>query len=62
MSRRGDITVECDMPTCHAELVIPAERLQVVSLSYVMGHAWWVQQDGQGVRRDICPQCIEEGK
>lgn len=58
MSRRGEITVECDCKGCHAEERFTAEQLQDEGLraaKYAHGWRWF---NG----KDICPDCDEERK
>lgn len=58
MSIRGSLTIECDQPKCHAEIVLeardftlgPAPRGTDVG---VFAYGWHVNDDEQF----ICPQC-----
>lgn len=57
MSRMGVITVECDNKQCYAVETIDGDKLPA-SINVVLVVKGW--QVGNG--RDICPQCVEEGK
>jgi predicted RNA-binding Zn-ribbon protein involved in translation (DUF1610 family) len=65
MSRRGDITIECDSPDCHAEIVLSVHdaRESGDSQAYRDGIGillgaknWWTSFRGL----DRCPQCEDE--
>jgi hypothetical protein len=59
--KRGNITVECDTATCHAEQVWSADALWAAGESLpVIAHeaGWRVDWDNCFT----CPECIEEGK
>jgi hypothetical protein len=60
MSLRGEVIVECDLPGCHAEEVIPeADLLGPRTLKQILMDRGWIKT----VRgHDVCPQCIEDGK
>lgn len=62
MSRRGEIVIECDTPTCHAEIRFEAWH-RASTVDDVLDDAGW-QVTGKAVgrapRKDICPQCVEE--
>jgi hypothetical protein len=56
MSRRGEITVECDVKGCEAEQHFTVEQLEGKSLcqaKYASGWRWWNFHD-------VCPQCEEK--
>lgn len=57
MPIRGEIVIECDTPTCHAELVVGADRAW--GLEYEVDEAGWQVRNHQ---RFICPECRQEGK
>jgi hypothetical protein len=63
MSIRGTVTLECDSPKCHAELVIDAEDANLCgetgSLLIELIAAEWVLDDNGLLH---CPQCCEEGR
>jgi hypothetical protein len=61
MSIRGDVTIECDVPTCQAEQVFSGQALwdeheRMLVLAHEAG--WRINWEG----RIVCPQCFEEGK
>jgi hypothetical protein len=58
MAIRGEIVVECGTPTCHAEIVFPADRFinPAKTLATLRVTAGWRTYLG----KDICPQCLEE--
>ena len=55
MSRRGEITVECDSDDCYAEAIYRPENLDE-PISDVLEADGWTRYHDQ----DICPQCIKE--
>lgn len=58
MSIRGSITVECDRPTCRAEIVLEGEDAKVTLNRH--GLALDVSAPGWSVRYDgdiVCPDC-----
>jgi hypothetical protein len=61
MAVRGNVTVECDQPECHAEVVLTAEDLwhSDESVMAFMLDAGWKIDLREMVK---CPQCIEESK
>lgn len=61
MALRGELVVECDVPTCQAELVIPAENLIGDVIYLIEGHGWSLGWESLRVNF-ICPQCLEEGR
>jgi hypothetical protein len=59
MAVRGEIVVECDVPTCHAELIISAVRARSIGVDYAVWDAEW-KVDHRGLY--VCEQCaIERG-
>jgi hypothetical protein len=63
MAVRGEITFECDTPTCHAEIVVTAERAREVGdiAHDIWDEGWRVGVPGDA-KRIICPACVKEGK
>lgn len=56
MSVRGDLIVECDTPTCHAEQAFTVLALWRHSIrTALQREGWLTTHDG----KDICPQCVE---
>ena len=59
MSRRGEITIECDVTNCYAEQIFTPDTLaDTRNLDELIEDAGW-KSDGA---RDICPQCVEENQ
>lgn len=64
MSLRGELVIECDRPTCHAELVLSVEDADVEAILHVGGgivltlsaHGWREDREGGYV----CPECAED--
>jgi hypothetical protein len=65
MTRRGEIVIECDTPTCHAEIVLPVSAAldggdtpaYRFGIGVLLGAVdWHTNVKGE----DICPQCFEE--
>ena len=54
MSRRGEVTIECDMPTCQAELILDQVHLIDIGIIQAKRERGW-RWDG----RDICPDCVK---
>lgn len=60
MSLRGSITLECDIPTCHGELVIGDLDIDATSTrSGIDLSAYALYWEMRGDRL-ICPQCVED--
>lgn len=57
MSRRGEITIECDSDDCYAEILLGALALEDDSLHDQLADAGWTQT-AQG--QDVCPDCVVE--
>jgi phage terminase large subunit GpA-like protein len=56
MSRRGEVTVECDVKGCGAEQHFTVKHLDGTTFNqakYAAGWRWWNYHD-------VCPQCEEE--
>jgi hypothetical protein len=54
MAVRGEIVVECDVPTCHAELVVSAARVESTGIHDAVWDAEWKVDH---VGRYMCEQC-----
>jgi hypothetical protein len=57
MSRRGEITVECDTPDCHAEWSLTAHQMRARSVRDWLDFEGW-EMTGEG--KDRCPDCSME--
>lgn len=57
MSRRGEIVIACDVKDCHAEFIFKAQRR--LTVDEALDREGWHQLDDG---RDMCQQCVEEGK
>jgi hypothetical protein len=64
MAIRGEIVIECDTPSCHAETHWSGPEALVDVVQFHIGFsveflaAGWRFYDG----KFVCPQCIEERK
>ena len=57
MARLGQIVVECESLGCHATVTYGANAIES-ELAAFLREDGWTRKDG----KDICPQCVEEGK
>jgi hypothetical protein len=53
MSRRGEITVECDSDDCYAEVIYRPENLDEPVHDLLTADGW-VRKDG----KDYCVECV----
>jgi hypothetical protein len=64
MAIRGSVTLECDSPRCHAELVLGDLDLEVAPQKQggleLTAYAPDWREDEDGLLH--CPQCCEEGR
>lgn len=58
MSMFGEIVIECDNPDCHAQHAVTADDAFRVAGREFIEDEGWAHISG----RDVCPQCVEEGK
>lgn len=56
MSRWGEITVECDTPSCHGCEIFTAEQLLGWAVRQLLELGGWKLQG----ERWICPACVVE--
>jgi hypothetical protein len=63
MAVRGEITFECDTPTCHAEIVVTAERARELGdIEHDIWDEGWQVGRPKQAKRIVCPDCVKEGK
>ena len=55
---KGEVVVECDVRGCHACETLVEADLKAATLPQALAAKGW---EKNGVGKDICPQCVEEG-